>query len=108
MTRYAFYAALTAAAIAAAAPLAEAQTMTEAQEIRRQAIERAQLAGKPAVDGRRLLAELGTCEEMSPQSVRARCEMQVRKSGGEGIRLTLDPNAEQAVMEKDQFERWQN
>ncbi len=108
MTRYAFYAGLTAIALSIAAPGAIAQTMTEAQTLRRQAIEQTQQAGKPAVDGRSLIAELRTCEDMSPQSVRERCEMQVRKTGGKGIVLTLDPKAEQSVLQQDQFDRPHN
>lgn len=108
MTRYAFYAGLTAIALSIAAPGAIAQTMTEAQSLRRQAIEQAQQAGAPEVSGRRLIAELGTCEDMSPQSVRERCEMQVRKTGGNGVVLTLDPNAAQSVLGQDQFDRPHN
>ena len=108
MTRYAFYAGLTAIALSIAAPGAIAQSLTEAQMLRRQAIEQAQESAKPRVDGRTLIAELRTCEEMSPQSVRERCEMQVRKTGGNGTLVKLAPEAEQAVLEQDQFDRPHN
>mgnify|MGYP001620172571 FL=1 len=55
-----------------------------------------------------MIAELRACGEMSPQSVRERCEMQARKTGGQGITLTLAPNAEYQVQEQDQFERSHN
>lgn len=108
MTRYAYYAGLTAIVLSIAAPGAIAQTATEAQALRRQSIEQAQQAGAPPVDGRRLIAELRTCEDMSPQSVRDRCEMQVRKTGGNGVVVKLAPEAEQSVLEQDQFERPHN
>ncbi|MGQ0677984.1 MAG: hypothetical protein ACT4N4_18125 [Rhodospirillales bacterium] len=106
MTRYAFYAGLAAAALGAAAPGFAAEPATEAQQLRRQSIERAQRAAAPAVDGRRLIAELRACAELSPQSVRERCEMQARKTGGQGVVLKLDPNANYFV--QDQFERFAN
>jgi hypothetical protein len=108
MTRFAFYAGLTAIVLGAVAPAAIAQTPSEAQVIRRQSIEQVQQAGAPAVDGRQLIAELRACGEMSPQSVRERCEMQARKTGGQGVTLTLAPNAEYQVQEQDQFERSHN
>ncbi len=106
MTRIALYAGIASIAIGAMA--AQAQTLTDAQVIRQQTIERAQRAGAPAADGRQLIAELRACEELSPQSVRERCEMQARKTGGRGVTLTLDPNANYYVTEQDQFERERN
>lgn len=108
MTRFAFYAGLTAIVLGAVAPAAIAQTPSEAQVIRRQSIERTQQAGAAGVDGRQLIAELRACGEMSPQSVRERCEMQARKTGGQGVTLTLAPNDEYQVQEQDQFERSHN
>ena len=106
MTRYAYFAAAAALAFGAAAP-GNAQPQTEAQQIRQQSIARAQ-AVTPAPDGRQLLAELRNCEELQPQSARARCEMLARKTGGQGVTLTLDPNAATFARERDQFERARN
>lgn len=104
MTRYAFIAAVAALAIGAAAPVA-AQQQTEAQIIRQQSITRAQ-AATPAADGRQLIAELRNCEELSPQSVRERCEMNARKTGGQGVTLKLAPESAYNVMDQDQFDRF--
>jgi hypothetical protein len=108
MTRIATYAGLTAVALGLGAFAAQAQQPTEAQMLKRQSIERAQQAGAAAPDGRQLIAELRACAELSPQSVRERCEMQARKTGGQGIVLKLDPNASHWVLEQDQFERFSN
>jgi hypothetical protein len=108
MTRIATYAGLVAVALGIGAFAAQAQQPTEAQHLKRQSIERAQRSGAASPDGRQLIAELKACAELSPQSVRERCEMQARKTGGQGIVLTLDPNAGKAVLEQDQFERFSN
>jgi hypothetical protein len=108
MTRIPMYAGLAAVALGFGAFAAQAQQPTEAQILKRQSIEQAQRAGAASPDGRQLIAELRACAELSPQSVRERCEMQARKTGGRGIALTLDPNAGHWVLEQDQFERFSN
>jgi len=108
MTRIAMYAGLTGVALGFAAFAAQAQQPTEAQILKRQSIERAQQSAAVSPDGRQLIAELRACAELSPQSVRERCEMQARKTGGKGIVLKLDPNASRWVLEQDQFERFSN
>ncbi|MCC6469730.1 MAG: hypothetical protein IT563_15510 [Alphaproteobacteria bacterium] len=44
------------------------------------------------VDGRQLIAALDACDQVLEQSARAKCEMNVRKTGGQGFKLRVGTN----------------
>ncbi len=106
MTRYAFIAAVAALAFAGVALPAQAQSQTEAQIIKQQSLRAAQQAQAPSPDGKQLMSELRSCEELQPQSVRDRCAMTARKTGGQGIALKLAPESANDIIDQDQFDRF--
>ena len=106
MTRYAFIAVAAAIAVAGIAAPVHAQSQTEAQIIKQQSLRSAQQAAAPSPDGKQLMSELRSCEELQPQSVRERCAMTARKTGGQGITLKLAPESANDVTDHDQFDRF--